>query len=118
MIEIQTDTEKRLVLITVSGVVRPADFQVSMPKLIEAVNGWDSFRVLLDWETLEGWEPAAESDAFNARLRFRSKLQRVAVMADPKWGDEIRRLSDTLYCEVRCFNLSERDQARAWVSAD
>ena len=118
MFEFQTDTEKRIVFIAAVGVIRPPDFQATMPELLGSVSGWDSFRVLLDWEALEGWDPAAESDAFNARLQFRHKLQRVAVIADQKWGDEIRRLSDTLDCEMRCFDLSERDQARVWIGAD
>ena len=118
MYEIHTDTEKRLVLVRAIGVVRPTDFQASMPALSEAVSGWHSFRVLLDWEALEGWDPAAESDVLYARLQFRPDVERVAIIADPKWSGEIRRLSDTFGCDVRSFDLSERDEARAWIGAD
>ena len=118
MLELQTDTEKRMVLVTAVGAIRPADFQAIMPKLGESVSGWDSFRVLFDWETLEGWDPAAESDAFYARLQFRSKVERVAVIAGPKWSGEISRLSEIFDCEVRWFALSERDEARAWIGAN
>ena len=89
-----------------------------MLMLGEAVSGWASFRVLFDWETLEGWEPAAESDAFLARLQFRSKVERAAAIAGPKWSGEITRLSEILDCKVRWFDLSERDEAKAWIGAN
>ena len=118
MLSFQTDTEERIVFITAIGVIRAADFQAIMPKLSEALSGWESFRALFDWENLEGWEPAAESDALIARVQFRPRVARVAIIADQKWRSEIARISEIFDCEVRRFELSEGDEARAWLGAN
>ena len=115
MIEIEVDDTHRILSFAASGTIHAEDYQTAMPKVFEAIAEWDHFRLLLNWENLEGWAPDAESDRLLATREFRTRLDRVAIIANPELTNEAVYSADIVHCESRVFDPSARDEAWAWL---
>jgi hypothetical protein len=73
----------------------------------------------VDWEKLEGWEFGAKSSSTWFGHVHNDRMQRMAIVADSKWDDEVKRIRDVLApTEVRAFAPSKRDAAMAWLRRD
>jgi hypothetical protein len=101
------------------GMLSDGDYD-SLNEHMEAVMAGRGFvRVLVDWEELEGWEPGARTVSSWFGRVHHDRMQRMAVVADIRWTDEVKRIQDVLApTEVRAFPPSKREAALAWLKKE
>ena len=101
------------------GMLSDSDYD-SLDKDMDALVSEHPFvRVLVDWEKLEGWEPGAKTASTWFGHVHNELIQRMAIVADRKWNDEVNRIRDVVApTEVRAFAPSKRDAAMAWLTQD
>ncbi len=101
------------------GMLSDGDYDSLNEDMEALMSKLDFVRVLVDWERLEGWEPGAKAVSTWFGHVHNEQIQRMAIVADAKWKDEIQRIHDVVApTEVRGFAPSKRDAAMAWLKQD
>ena len=119
MYELVPESDGIVVTFRAIGMLSDGDYD-SLSDDMEAVMDKHPFvRVLVDWEQLEGWGPGAKSASTWFGRVHNDRFQRMAIVADGKWRDEVNRIRDVVApTEVRAFTPSKRDAAMAWLKQD
>jgi Protein of unknown function (DUF3478). len=126
MIKLKADDRQRILTIEVEGMISEADLDRAMEALqadypavgVHLRGGERGFRMLIDWERLEGWEKGAKTVGTLLGRMVGDAARKVAVIADARWADEEERLADVAkQAAIRFFPPSEREQALSWVTA-
>lgn len=126
MIKIKADERQRILTVEVEGMISETDLdaaietlQADYPAVSVHVRGEArAFRVIVDWEKLEGWERGAKTVATLTAKLIGTAARKIAVIADAKWADEELRLADAAKkAEVRFFPPQKRADALAWLGA-
>ncbi len=117
MMELLSESQGGFLSVRIAGLVTDEDFQAIAPEFERAIAATDKpINGLIDWSELEGWDDAAAADTFMLRIKVRSRIRRVAILADAKWRDEVASLADIISeAEVRQFPTSARESALAWL---
>ncbi len=125
MITLKVDEANRILAIAMIGMITEADIDAAMDQLqaeypavgVHLQGGeHGSFKVLMDWERLEGWEKGAKTAATMTGKLISDPVRKIAVVADAKWADEQPRLADMAkHAEMRFFPPEERAAAKAWL---
>lgn len=128
MIDIKADADARIITIAMKGVVTTEDQDradaagddVFGPQnAVRLRSGSGGYRVLLDWEQLEGWERGAKSAGTLLGLSVRDLVGRVAIVAAEQWRDEEPRIVDVCNrADVRFFTPDRRAEAVGWLQQD
>ncbi len=116
MFEIMPETNDRVLALKTSGLITSADYEATMPELQKRFEAQGGIRAYLDWQELEGWDPAGESDAFMFRNYARGKFERIAIVGPEKWTDEAREMAEHMNAKIRLFPPDQQDEAWAWVN--
>ena len=126
MITFKADEAKRILTIAMTGMITEANIDAAMDQLQAQFPGvgvhirggeHGTFNVLLDWESLEGWQRGAKTVGMMAARFISDAMHRVAVVADAKWAEEQPRLADIAKrATVRFFPPDQRADALAWLS--
>lgn len=126
MIKLKTDDRQRILTVEVEGMISEADLDSAVETLqteypaigVHLRGGERGFRMVIDWEKLEGWEKGAKTVGTMTGRMIGDAARKVAVIADPRWADEEARLADVAKnAAVRFFPPQEREQALTWVAA-
>lgn len=119
MYELISEGDSIVVTFKAIGMISDGDYD-SLNDAMEVIMGKHPYvRVLVDWEQLEGWEPGAKAVSTWFGRLHNEQIQRMAIVADAKWKDEVDRIRDVVApTEVRGFALSKRDAAMAWLKQD
>ena len=97
--------------------MRAHDYFECMPELDNQIAYANPKGLLLDWTRLTGWDKDTVSVVFLARIDYRSKFERIAVLADATWTSEIGDLEEATRRPVRRFPTSDQQSAMAWLDA-
>lgn len=119
MYELVSESDSIVVTFKAIGMLSDSDYD-SLNDDMEALMARHPFvRVLVDWEKLEGWEPGAKTASSWFGRVHNDQIQRMAIVADAKWTDEVDRIRDVVApTEVRAFTPAKRDKAMAWLTQD
>ncbi|MGI9412345.1 MAG: STAS/SEC14 domain-containing protein [Hyphomicrobiales bacterium] len=118
MFELQAEQTESVLVIKVTGKIRAEDYFDFMPELNERIAETNPKGVLVDSAEFEGWQDEeARSIGFFSRTQYRSKFERVAVLADADWTSEVQDLQDETNLPVRQFPVSDRQQALDWLTS-
>lgn len=119
MYELVPESDGIVVTFRAIGILSDGDYD-SLSDDMEAIMGQHPFvRVLVDWEKLEGWEPGARAASTWFGHVHNERMQRMAILADARWKDEVERIRDVVApTEVRAFKPSKRDAAMKWLKQD
>jgi hypothetical protein len=118
MIEVVPDPGDQLIAIRMSGLITEADIDACNDRLDAVFGAEQLYRVLLDWEGLEGWEKGAKSVGTWFGMRHWATVRRLAILADERWEDERLRIADIYRAaEVSRFPPARRAEAVAWLNA-
>ena len=127
MINLKFDDENRILTIEMAGMISEADVDATMdalaaryPQVGVRLRGGEhgGFKILADWEKLEGWEKGAKTAGTMMNKLIGDAVRKAAVIADAKWSDEQQRLADVAkQAQVRFFLPEERNKAQAWLIA-
>jgi hypothetical protein len=108
----------RVHLITLSGLLTWAEFQTFLTQ-VETGNVFASgkVRILIQLENFAGWEPGDQWGDVSFFSRHDKDIDRIAVVGDPRWQDEMRMFvfADYRQAEVRFFAATDLEPARAWL---
>ncbi|MFO1153142.1 MAG: STAS/SEC14 domain-containing protein [Rhodospirillales bacterium] len=127
MITYQADEKQRILTIVVNGMITESDLDAAMSALqneypavgVHLLGGErGGFRMLVDWEHLEGWEKGAKTAGTVFARCITDAVSKIAVIAAAKWSGEQERLADVAKnATVRFFLPSDRDDALSWLHA-
>lgn len=114
MFQILPETKGNIIAIRMSGTVTPTDYERAVPKLEVIYDTSERFRLFIDWQALDGWEKGAKSASLAFLMTHRGLVERVAIVGDDRWGDEVQRVADIYkWSEVRLF--PHADDAWEWL---
>jgi len=108
-----------VVAVACSGHVARADYEtVLIPAVEAALKAHDSVRIYYEVRAdFAGIEPGAVWDDFTLGVEHLARWRRMAVVTDVGWIRlAIHTFGFLMPGKVRVFPLSEKAQARAWIS--
>jgi hypothetical protein len=118
--EILPQSKGANIAIKASGTISESDYEAILPDFERRCEELLRFRLLLDWEHLEGWDEGAIGVSFGVRFMHRLRCERLAILSDDQ-----RRLGDIEILqgllerrELRVFPPTERDAAWSWLTSD
>jgi hypothetical protein len=118
MIDIGLDGAGRVIVIKMTGLISEAEIDGCNEEFATTLESEKLHRVLFDWQDLEGWEKGARTAGTWGGMRHWATIRRVAVIADPKWDDEILRIADIYRAaDVQRFSPDKREAALSWLNA-
>ena len=120
MFEILPQSAGANIAVKASGMISQSDYEAFAPELNRWLDEVLRFRLLLDWEHLEGWDEEALATRFGERFMRRLRCERLAILSDdPRRSDDIEALRGLLMSkEIRVFPPAERDAAWSWLVGD
>jgi hypothetical protein len=116
MIELLPETKGNLIALKMSGTVTEDDEDRCVEKAEIILEKERLEHLLLDWEHLDGWAKGARTVGTWFAMHHRALVERIAIVADEKWADEVLRITDIFKAAtVRQFAPRERAAAFAWI---
>lgn len=123
---IGVEVEGATVVVTMTGMVSDDDWDAAVSALEDQLGRKASIhlaspkspnlRVLMDWEKLEGWERGTRSTCTWFCMGNQDVVDRVAVIADDRWRDELERLVDIYKnAQVNFYFPIQREHALKWL---
>jgi hypothetical protein len=123
---IGVEIEGKTIVITMTGNVSDTDWDAAVSTLEEklgrqalvhfALPKSPKLHVLMDWENLERWERGTRSTCTWFCMGNQDMIDRLAVIADDKWRDEIERLVDIYKnAQVNFYFPVQREHAVKWL---
>ena len=118
MFEIKAEREKSIIVIKASGVIQADDYEEATLTLGRLIEETAPTGLLIDSTDFSGWADGATQSLrlFNI-TKFRSKFQRIAILADVTWTAEITDFEDMARVPVRRFAPSDRQSAEDWLAS-
>ncbi len=118
MLEILRKEGEKVVGLRSAGVIRPSDYQTTMPELERILAAIKPTGLLLDWRDLEEWSPEVEIDVFMTRISHRCSFERVSIVGAGRWREEAATVEQIMHCEVRFFEPANEPAAWEWLNED
>ena len=125
MINFKVNDADRILFIEMKGMISEADIdsainalQAQYPAVGVHLRGGErgGFRMLVDWQDLEGWEKGAKTLGTVTTKTVGDAIRKIAVIADAQFDDEQPRLMDVApRAIVRFFPPRRREDALAWL---
>jgi hypothetical protein len=119
MIRYSTDPGSPVVEISAEGRITDAELKAGIERLTEDLERNGKSRVLEVIQGFSGMEPKALWTDVKLGLPLANKVTRVAVVADQAWIRAATHLGRFFTrAELKVFEPSELDEARAWIGRD
>ncbi len=114
--EILPESEGNIVAMRVWGTVSTDDFAELNKQLTEIAGRTGRIRILADWQGLVGWTEDARHGRFSMRVKYRGRVERMAILADSSRSADIARFAEVMNnAEVLRFDPARRDAALRWL---
>lgn len=113
----EVSEEGRVLVVSVSGQMRRADYDAFWKRGAEAIRQHGAIRVLLMGQEFQGWERGGEWADFDVVAERDRHIEKIAIVADEKWKDEILMFMGSPFREVAIefFSRDRLADARKWV---
>ncbi len=117
MFEFLPQSEGANIAVRASGTIRESDYEAFQPEFDRRCEEFLQFRLLLDWEHLEGWDEGGAAASFGQRITRRWRCERLAILSeDPRRAGDIEFIRGLLTSrKLRVFPPAERDAAWSWL---
>ena len=97
MFEILPQSKGANIAVKASGIISVSDYEAFLPEFDRRCEEVLRFRLLLDWEHLEGWDEEAVAASFVQRILHRWRCERIAILSDdPRHLGDIKVLQGLL----------------------
>jgi hypothetical protein len=118
--EILPQSKGANIAIKASGIISESDYEAFLPEFGRRCEEVHQFRLLVDWEHLEGWDEAAVPVSFAQRIMHRWRCERLAILSDdPRRSGDIEFIRGLFTSrKLRVFPPAERDAAWSWLTGD
>ena len=103
--------------ITVPEKLNADDFPKIAPQIDSVIRQYGKIRLLIDVSRFEGWENNAALENHTKFVKtHQQKVERVAVIAGPKWQHWVIGLIRLfLHPEVKAYDKSDENEALRWI---
>lgn len=117
MLTLLPETRDNIIALKFGGMVTEADIDQHFTEVDAISHSHPIVRIIVDWRDLEGWVTGAKSLGTWFALHHRANVDRIAIVADPKWNDEKKRISDIFKAAiVRRFDAKHWNSALDWLN--
>lgn len=117
LLNVDGETEPRVIRATVSGQLQEADFHVLAPRVEQVLEHCASVRMLVQLSGFQGWSPGAAWEDARLGIHHYADFERLAVVGDGAREEWVTRLSKLfMLADVRFFEPGESDEALAWIT--
>lgn len=115
-------TEKldgKILEVSVSGKLTDQDYQLFVPEFGRLAKQHGKIRVLFEMSQFHGWEVKAAWDDLKLGVKHYRDIERLAMVGENSWQQWM-----AVFCrpfttaEIRYFDHSALDEARAWIEGD
>ncbi|MHC4428247.1 MAG: SpoIIAA family protein [Planctomycetota bacterium] len=111
-------TEGNIVVVRASGKLTDADYKLFVPHMETLLERWGRLRMLFEMDDFQGWDASGLWDEVKFHAEHRKDMKKVAVVGEKQWEKWASKLSRIFTgADVRYFDRSEHDEARAWIQA-
>jgi hypothetical protein len=98
------------------GVVKVSDYEKLVPEVESLVEMEGHFRMLLDLGEFKSEEVRAWLPDLKFGLRFRDKIDKMAIVGDKRWEEWMTPLAKPFYArDAKFFHSAEIAKAWAWL---
>jgi hypothetical protein len=114
---IVTDASARdHLVVRATGKLVKEDYAGFVPAFEQAMKERGKLRVLFDTTELTGWDTGALWQEIKFDVKHFSDIERLAMVGAQKWQQTLEKIARPLTrAEMRYFDASEIDAARAWL---
>ncbi|MDZ7841425.1 MAG: STAS/SEC14 domain-containing protein [Gammaproteobacteria bacterium] len=117
LLNVEGETDPRVIRATVSGQLQESDFHVLTPQVEQVLEDHASVRMLIQLSGFEGWSPGAAWEDGRLGIRHYADFERFAVVGDGRRDEWVTRLSKPfMLADVRFFEPGESNKALAWIT--
>lgn len=108
----------RVLEVHASGTLTGDDYSKLLPAFEQRIKRHNKVNVLFDMVDFHGWDAKGLWGDLKFDLKHFADVGRFAMVGDQKWEKNLTDLSRPFTtAEVRYFDRSHLDEARAWVAA-
>jgi SpoIIAA-like len=102
-----------------TGLLRKSEFDQVRAAAAREIETRGSIKLLFLLDRFEGWERGPGWGDLDFYATHGRNIERIAIVGDEKWRDESLMFAGAglRKADVQYFQPSERDRARAWLSA-
>ena len=112
-------TRDRTITVHATGKLRAEDYEHFVPDVDKLIEENGTIRILFDMEDFHGCEPGAAWDDLKLGFKYRGGVERLAMVGDTTWETWMAKFCQPFNrAEVRYYDPSEADEARAWIEED
>lgn len=106
-----------LVAVMLTGKLEKADYDSLIPEIEEKISRFGKLNMFWEMVEFEGWDVSGLWQDVKFDIKHVNDFNRVALVGGKKWEALISNLIKPFTtAEIRYFDLSEREEAMAWVS--
>jgi len=105
--------------VKLSGKLTAQDYERFVPELYRLIKQYGKVRLLAQMHDFHGWELGALWQDIKFDWKHFADIERLALVGDRKWEAGMATFCKPFTSsQVRYFDESQLDEARAWVQAD
>lgn len=116
-LNIHHDTANGYLQVTATGTLNEDDYRKFIPEAENLMKEHGSLDLLVILEDFEGWTPRAFWEDLRFDVKHYHDVARLALVGDSQWHQGMTQLFRPFTAaEVRYYDLSELEDAKAWVA--
>jgi hypothetical protein len=105
-----------LIAVRVTGKLDKADYDSLIPEAEEKLNRYGKVSVYWEMADFDGWQLSGIWPELKFDIKHLNDFVRVAIVGDKTWESMITNMAKPFTtAEIHFFELTEREQAMAWV---
>ncbi len=105
-----------LIAVMVTGKLDKADYDSLIPEAEEKISRFGKVSVYWEMVDFDGWQPFGLWQEIKFDIKHLNDINRAAIVGGKKWEQMVANLAKPFTsAEVRFFELSQREEAMAWV---
>lgn len=117
LLNVDGETDPRVIRATVSGQLQEADFRDLAPRVERLLEHCTSVRMLIQLSGFQGWSPGAAWEDARLSIHHYADFERLAVVGDGRLEEWMTLLTKPfMLADVRFFEPDQSDEALAWIT--
>lgn len=116
MIELQSETDGKILSVKISDKLTKEDYERFVPEVESLIQKQGKIRILLQMHDFHGWTLGALWEDLKFDLKHFAHIERLAMVGDRKWEAGMAAFCKPFTtAKVRYFDVAQSQQARQWI---
>ncbi|HNO75037.1 MAG TPA: STAS/SEC14 domain-containing protein [Nitrosomonas mobilis] len=108
--------EGKFIHLTIAGKLEKEDYDIFAPEIDQQIKQYGKINLLVELIDFHGWTAGAAWEDTKLGVRHFNDIERLAIVGDKTWEKGMAYFSKAFtLAKVRYFDISERDEAEAWI---